>query len=73
LIDSKELSFLTTCIYCGTKLEKRDSEFVEIHRHYKTIKCIKCGKVHRHRVNFLGSGHDKWNEELLKMAKRYLN
>ncbi|MFP4112533.1 MAG: hypothetical protein ACLFPQ_05215 [Candidatus Woesearchaeota archaeon] len=60
MIKSRDNSSIMTCYYCNSDLSERESEWVEGF-HYKTIRC-RCGKVHRHTVDFLGSGHDTWNE-----------
>jgi len=47
------------CYDCSMVLPKKGwiSEFV-LDFHYKVIDCNKCGKKHRIKVNFEGSGHD---------------
>ena len=72
LIKSDDITFLGKCIYCGTALEERSSEFLG-KLHYKTTQCSnkKCGKIHRHAVDFLGSGNDSWNNQMKQMMKKY--
>ncbi|MFO7711474.1 MAG: hypothetical protein R6V53_06920 [Candidatus Woesearchaeota archaeon] len=50
------------CLYCGKNLN--DSPWTSEHdlnRHYKSTVC-ECGKKVTLRVDFWGSGHDKWNQ-----------
>jgi RNase P subunit RPR2 len=69
LIDSKQDSFLVTCMYCNSTLDDRNSEFIE-NFHYKSITCPECGKIHRHPVDFLGDGNDPWNQDVLRIARK---
>ena len=52
------------CPYCLTKLDKKDwiSEF-NIEHHYKFHIC-ECGKKVWVKVDFHGSGHDSWREDI---------
>ncbi len=69
LIDSKDVNLLLKCMYCGNGLDDRKSEFLE-NNHYKTIDCSGCGKTHTTKVDFLGSGHDNWYEELKEKLQK---
>lgn len=50
------------CLYCNKNLSgnKWNSEW-DGGNHYKITKCS-CGKKVRVEVDFIGSGHDDWNE-----------
>lgn len=51
------------CLYCSKKhkeLEWNSEFYREVH--YKVIECD-CGKISRVKAEFLGSGHDCWNEK----------
>jgi len=49
-----------SCVYCGRPLKGWKSEFLT-NTHYKTCSC-ECGKESCVKVDFLGSGHDGWEE-----------
>ncbi len=51
------------CIYCGREIKKEQWKSEHIGQiHYKTAKCS-CGKELRVEVDFIGSGHDNWQED----------
>ena len=52
------------CYVCNQDLSELpwNSQFDSIH-HYKTVKC-NCGKLHRVKVSWSGSGHDNWSTKL---------
>lgn len=58
-----------SCIYCNESLEnsKWTSDFAQ-GVHYKCVICT-CGKQNCARVNFIGSGHDKWSGLEKKVVK----
>jgi len=59
LIDENDLK--THCCYCNSKLKDWKSEFLT-NTHYKTCVCS-CGKKVSVKVDFMGSGHDEWENE----------
>jgi hypothetical protein len=50
------------CCYCGSEISQKpwESEFLADF-HYKSITCNSCHKKITTKVNFLGSGHDSWD------------
>ncbi len=52
------------CLYCNHELGDHNwtSEF-EGEFHYKVARC-QCGKKQRVKVDFFGSGHDNWDEQV---------
>lgn len=61
------------CVYCGNNLSENKWKSVFLQDfHYKTTNC-KCGKKAFLKINFLGSGHDKWkgkDSECLEKLKK---
>jgi hypothetical protein len=60
----KEKDLKDICLYCGKEhpdsMEWK-SEWCS-HIHYKSGKCLNCGKNLRLQVHFEGSGHDLWHK-----------
>jgi len=56
------------CYHCGEFFhnDRWKSEFIEDY-HYKSIQC-RCGKKLTMKVDFMGSGHDKWDVTFRKTA-----
>lgn len=60
----KEQENIWHCLYCNSELSANDWRSVwEGQFHYKLTQC-KCGKKHRVKVSFVGSGHDDWDEQV---------
>ena len=52
------------CLYCNHDVGDHDWKSIwEGEFHYKITKC-RCGKKHRVKVDFFGSGHDDWDEKV---------
>ncbi|MFH0979186.1 MAG: hypothetical protein V1837_07870 [Candidatus Woesearchaeota archaeon] len=54
-----------TCLYCGRSMDQRQWNTMH-HREvlYKVTHC-ECGKKAMIRMNFYGSGHDTWGNNLI--------
>jgi len=53
------------CLYCNEDLGANDWKSIWNGQfHYKITHCKKCGKKHRVKVDFCGSGHDSWDEQV---------
>lgn len=59
----KEQDNKWNCLYCSTELSANNWKSIwEGQFHYKETRC-NCGKKHRVKVDFCGSGHDDWDEQ----------
>ena len=60
----KEQENIWHCLYCNKELSANDWKSIwEGEFHYKETRC-KCGKKHRVKVDFCGSGHDEWDKQV---------
>ena len=61
---AKDNILIENCIYCGNTLKKNNWKSEHLHEfHYKVTICKECGKEHRTKVDFEGSGHDNWKRK----------
>ena len=61
----KEHENVWNCLYCNSDLGANDWNSIwEGQFHYKLTVCKKCGRKHRVKVDFIGSGHDDWEEQV---------
>jgi len=60
----KEQENIWHCLYCNKELSAKTWNSIwEGEFHYKVTHC-ECGRKHRVKVDFFGSGHDDWDKQV---------